>query len=140
MPAQLFDGDFFGKYDGTKFDDYDEYDGGDKDDQEGIDKDEGEAHDLDSDEDLEQQELEEEEEEDVLCYQEEDGWEANADMGARDPPQGMDVDLEGLSGADEDRAPDPLTTQTSQCWVQDQLCTKTYVDRFPSMQAGAQAH
>ena len=138
--AQPFNGDFFGKYDGAEFDNYDEYDGGDEDDQEGINEDEGKAHDLDSDEDLEQQKLEEEEEEDALHYQEKNGWEVNADMGARDPPQGMDIDLEGLLGTDEDGTPNPLTTQTSQHQVQDQLYTKTYIDRFSSAQAGAWAY
>lgn len=61
------------------------------------------------------------------------------DMNTGDPPQGMDVDLEGSSSADEDGVPDPLAA-TSQCHAQDQLCTKTYVNCFPSNNAGAPAH
>ncbi|PIL30260.1 hypothetical protein GSI_07438 [Ganoderma sinense ZZ0214-1] len=133
--AQLFDGDFFGEYDPAEFDEYDEYDGGDEDDQQDAHK---ERRNEDRDEDFELEELEEELEEDALCYQEEEDWEV--DMDEDYAPQRMDVDPEDASGSDEDGAPDPSTTQASQHRAQDQLCTNTYVDRFPGARAGAPVH
>ncbi|PIL26404.1 hypothetical protein GSI_12165 [Ganoderma sinense ZZ0214-1] len=132
-----FDGDFFGDYDAAEFNDYDEYEGGDEDDREGV-EDREEAQ--DGDDDLEQLELEQEEEEDALRYQEEESWEMDADLSAEDRHQGMDVDPESGVGEDNAPAPELPNIQTSQHRAQDQLRTKTYIDRFPGVHAGAPVH
>ncbi|KAI1781775.1 hypothetical protein LXA43DRAFT_977924 [Ganoderma leucocontextum] len=118
---QQFEGDYFGEYQPGDCDDFDDYN---------ADADENPEPDGDDDEVAEEAEAEEA---DTLNFQEEGSWE-------EPPPQddddaiAMDVDDEGLV---EDRSTEALDLRTAQHRAQEQLCTKTFVNRFPDPRAGA---
>ncbi|PIL24483.1 hypothetical protein GSI_14238 [Ganoderma sinense ZZ0214-1] len=135
-----FEGDFYGDYDPADFNDYDEYSdlkSNSDHDMEGEGSGSGEEGAIDEEDEEDELQEELEEEMDALHYQDEEGWE---------PPGGHPDDMEvddNFPDADRQNEPsnsdssDPSHSRTSRLCAQERLRAKTYVDRFPSVVAGA---